>query len=386
MRLLSPIILSALLSACIGYLPMTGEKLSGIDDHPKDKLDFLLGKTESEIRAYFANEKPKETHDNDYKYLVYHQLKEFGLFFLIIAGPYGGGGGASEYVGTKTTCYKFTLNKDDQLENYEIKSIDRKELKSQELDDELDCRLAFWTNNELIKIRKAYRNSAKSGETEAMMFLAKEYDETEYLSQLAIDTNNLELAVLLAKEFNDRKALSQLASDNQDLETAVLLAKEFNDRTALTKLASENPNFLEKPKQNIQHWNEVSKEKTKLTIDELEKLAQAGDAEAQLQLYWNSFGPKPIIWLCRAADQGHPEAQYHLGDLYWFGETQLIKDRIKSYKWYQLASNSLPRARSSAKTATRALSADELLLAERLLIQWKPGQCEAEIDKYIKVK
>jgi len=78
-------------------------------------------------------------------------------------------------------------------------------------------------------------------------------------------------------------------------------------------------------------------------------LAEQGDAEAEYQLgmsYCCGFGPghtetEAYKWLCRAALQGHEQAQFQLGRLYGNG----IKERPFSmpqqtdyaYLWYGLA-------------------------------------------------
>ena len=46
--------------------------------------------------------------------------------------------------------------------------------------------------------------------------------------------------------------------------------------------------------------------------------------------------PKPFIWFRKAAEQGHPKAQYNLGVIYAKGRG-ITKDMDEAKKWYSLA-------------------------------------------------
>lgn len=82
---------------------------------------------------------------------------------------------------------------------------------------------------------------------------------------------------------------------------------------------------------------------------ELRKRAEAGDAGAQYKLartYPNSwdFSNKEITkevqemiqWIKKSAEQGHPEAEYHLANCYQYGKG-VIADPAESVRWYRKA-------------------------------------------------
>ena len=117
-----------------------------------------------------------------------------------------------------------------------------------------------------------------------------------------------------------------------------------------------------------------------LTQNELLIKASRGDAEAQLQLYWEPTQPRRLTWLCRAADQGHPDAQYRLGVLYRYGSEEVQKDTKLAYMWFRLAElNKHDTATNDAQTTLEELTAGQALEAELQLKQWQPGQCERDL-------
>ena len=79
-------------------------------------------------------------------------------------------------------------------------------------------------------------------------------------------------------------------------------------------------------------------------VRELIKKANAGEAEAQLQLayhYTEGQGVKQswkqaLKWLRKAADNGHPSAQYELGTAYAKGEN-VSKNLIAAHYWISQA-------------------------------------------------
>jgi len=127
----------------------------------------------------------------------------------------------------------------------------------------------------------------------------------------------------------------------------------------------------------------------------VEQAAKEGDAEAQLQLYWSIPSPNRLKWLCRAADQGLPEARYRLGVLYEHGSEILPKDNVKSYQWYMLSTDLSDDWAGGAREAAarriyEKLTPKQMTEAERLVSEWHPGQCEIdseiEIEKQFKKK
>lgn len=80
------------------------------------------------------------------------------------------------------------------------------------------------------------------------------------------------------------------------------------------------------------------------SLEELRKLADAGDAEAQWQMglrYHNGDGvphddAQSMQWFLRAAEQGHVTAQATLGAYYWAGRG-VPEDLSKAYFWSAIA-------------------------------------------------
>ena len=80
------------------------------------------------------------------------------------------------------------------------------------------------------------------------------------------------------------------------------------------------------------------------SLEELRKLADAGDAEAQWQMglrYHNGDGvphddAQSMQWFLRAAEQGHVTAQATLGAYYW-AAAGLPEDLSKAYFWSAIA-------------------------------------------------
>jgi hypothetical protein len=114
----------------------------------------------------------------------------------------------------------------------------------------------------------------------------------------------------------------------------------------------------------------------KLAPDGLRKQAEEGDTEAQLQLYWQPDEPERLAWLCQAADQGNPEAQYRLALLYRYGKEGLPQSNTWSYVWYQLAqSNGHWAAAGETGELLKLMSPSETMEGKRMLQTWEPGQC-----------
>lgn len=84
-------------------------------------------------------------------------------------------------------------------------------------------------------------------------------------------------------------------------------------------------------------------------IDEIQKFAEEGNAEAQYELgicylydYWRYSKiekdiSKAIKWFKAAAEQGHIRAQFQLGEIYYYGKDGIRKDFNEAVKWFKLA-------------------------------------------------
>ena len=78
-------------------------------------------------------------------------------------------------------------------------------------------------------------------------------------------------------------------------------------------------------------------------VSELTALAEAGDADAQQQLYWAMrISPEASYWLCASANNGDGPAQRRLAHLYRGGLEYFPQDDVKVYIWYSLAELNKP--------------------------------------------
>lgn len=111
---------------------------------------------------------------------------------------------------------------------------------------------------------------------------------------------------------------------------------------------------------------------------EREELANAGDADAQLELYYvNLASPNRFKWLCRSADQGNPHAQIEVARLYRQGVGSIEVDLRKAYVWYKLAvRNGHEEYQWKLNEVTESLTSEQLVEAEQIFANWQPGQCE----------
>ena len=99
-------------------------------------------------------------------------------------------------------------------------------------------------------------------------------------------------------------------------------------------------------------------------------------------------------WLCKAADQGHENAQIEVA--YWHRESNwalansdriawLRKAHVQSddriaYLWYTLAANgNEKRLGIRDDLFTETLSGNEIKEAQDMVSNWKPGECEREL-------
>ena len=120
-----------------------------------------------------------------------------------------------------------------------------------------------------------------------------------------------------------------------------------------------------------------------------------GEADIALQHYFGLTQTDPtaaLRWLCKSADQGHPEARHRLALIYENGTEGFEKDLVKAYMWYVLAGESgmwyelagEPGTYWGGKQALRLkrtlLSPEELAEARKAVEEWRPGQCDIGIN------
>jgi len=119
--------------------------------------------------------------------------------------------------------------------------------------------------------------------------------------------------------------------------------------------------------------------------------AEAGDIEAQGKLgsmLVESEGRQHEgwEWLCKAADQGDAEARHTIGWHFWLNRPPVGPDLVKADMWLTLAiqaggEGSIPAwdANYRRDLVRNQMTPAQLAEAERMVAEWQPGQCEAEI-------
>ena len=116
------------------------------------------------------------------------------------------------------------------------------------------------------------------------------------------------------------------------------------------------------------------------------RLSRNADAQFSLgELYFHGRGVPSsyglaIEWYTKAANQGHPVAQYFLGQINKEG-WGVTENQIEAYKWLMLANRQANRViahndRNNPKQALAELKAkmnrSQIKVAEKLLKEWKP--------------
>jgi len=89
--------------------------------------------------------------------------------------------------------------------------------------------------------------------------------------------------------------------------------------------------------------------------------------------------PDVLFEICRDAHRENAEAQFMMGNLYWFG-IGTSEDRIEGFKWYNLAAtNGHSIAKKKVAERKSDLSSSEITEAKILLENWvpSPDRCEA---------
>lgn len=145
--------------------------------------------------------------------------------------------------------------------------------------------------------------------------------------------------------------------------------------------------------------------KRKAVSSDLKTRAEAGNAAAQYKLFLLE-NRVPVVWLCRAADQGYMDARIELAYLYRSGAYGFTQDYTRAYVWYRLAGSGSQREAvercikglekksfwGPVSTASKACQiASEIVQlrsllgpvgvsnADQILAGWQPGQCEREL-------
>ena len=122
------------------------------------------------------------------------------------------------------------------------------------------------------------------------------------------------------------------------------------------------------------------RKKEKLYAAKVASRAKSGSAEAQYKMYMRVKASDSLVWLCRAADGGHPYARYRLGMLYEQGFEGVEQNYARAQMWYVLASESgHPWGDTNADRIQRTATTEEVQKVSTLLRLWRPGQCEMDL-------
>jgi TPR repeat protein len=132
---------------------------------------------------------------------------------------------------------------------------------------------------------------------------------------------------------------------------------------------------------NMLYIPEYQTKRQRQIVLEREQLANAGDPEAQMQLYYsNPYAPDALRWLCRSADQSHPHAMNELATYYWTGRRGIEQDLTRAYLWYSLAVRAgHEEYRWKLREVAGSITHEQRARAEEMLADWRPGQCERDL-------
>lgn len=116
------------------------------------------------------------------------------------------------------------------------------------------------------------------------------------------------------------------------------------------------------------------------TFEEIKKLAEQGDADAQGYLgvmYSKGEGgvlhdyKKAIKWFSKAAEQGSATSQFLLGTMYESG-SGVPKDFVQAYKWYNLSVAQKGMGRKNRDILAKEMTPEQVAEAQKLAREWKP--------------
>lgn len=102
------------------------------------------------------------------------------------------------------------------------------------------------------------------------------------------------------------------------------------------------------------------------------------DGEAEYRHGMADYGKRPTAWkwFCLAANQGHSNAQFQLGNMHRWGHEPLKLDVVQAYLWFTLAaSGGVAYAGNDRAEISKEMSTAQVAHAEKLVKEWKPGSC-----------
>ena len=244
-------------------------------------------------------------------------------------------------------CALFEFDVDSRVESYRTEWIGD------------SCGTQLWSRSRQGTLISHLKKRAMQGDPNAVTVLARVFD----LPQSEIPLVSLRARVR-----------------EGDVDAAVALVYAADETAPLESLAKRSAE-ARKALEEFYPWNITTV--AGLTNEQLLSRAEQGDREAQLQLYWNTVAydiSSAHRWVCRAADQGHPDARYRIGLLYHYGNEGLPRDSVWAYVWYSLAANTgNHNAARTLEWFTPEIQPSQIKEGDRLIHAWRPGECEAQL-------
>ncbi|MEE4379939.1 MAG: hypothetical protein V2J55_20820 [Candidatus Competibacteraceae bacterium] len=310
------------LAGCL-YLPVSKSEPTLNEYWSEVQLRPLVGQSIDSVATGVFSSPTWKVFDGGQTHLIYGHQADYGVLILM-----GGGGGFGEYVGTRTRCFRLSFDEDGVLYAFDGETdTDAFDLWPSEIND---CRLKFWTEDELASIRQELEARAKSGDHKAE-------------------------AVLL--EFSSGDDL--VRQSEVDLKSAYVAAWE-DSSIAMRK--------------RTQQTRKAAKEDIEAHRDDLLPRAEAGDAEAQYALGSSYYRDREErwYWICRAAHGGHSEA------MMMKGASLIAKAREEDIDaallWFLLAERTgSVHGAKAAQQLSEHMKQEKILIVENRLDAWKPN-------------
>ena len=127
--------------------------------------------------------------------------------------------------------------------------------------------------------------------------------------------------------------------------------------------------------------NERKEQALKAADVERQRRAEQGGPDAQFHLGAYYLRTDRVDdaweWFCLAANQGHARAQLALGRKFHRGSAPVAQDYVQSYVWYSLAaSNGIRYAAKERDNLAETMTSAQIAEAEKLAKEWRPGSCK----------
>lgn len=316
------VLLTAFLAGCWGAT-IPHEVPKSLDD--PTILEPLIGQTSIDVIEKLGLPDQFLT-DGLSKFMIYHTLGDGTDIMFLVWIPLPVPDYGDNYDDSALHCLRIEIDTDDRVRKYKIKSGGWMKMFSSH-NKLTRCREFFWSKKELTKIRMTTDFPAT--------WIPSAWKEV-------ISLGGIEG---LAKEKAERLAI----------EEAFKRKKISSLRNSLSKY---------------------------MTTSELRQLAMVGNPYAQFRLYRELMESEPTTayrWLCKSADNGHPQARHTLGQISEYSK----QGHVQAYVWYALSSYSQLgkfNEESLQSFVDKNLSAEEYQKARMALLEWRPGQCLSSLS------